>query len=87
MQKLTPMQAFAVDLLKSVGELHPGLLAYEWTKFKTGREPQPASRRRFGVTSAAYRTLRSLEDLGLVEYSQPDYSYKIKTERHGNAKN
>lgn len=87
MDKLTPMQAFAFDLLKSAGEMHHGRLASEWTKFKTGREPHPASRRRFGVTSAAYRTLRGLEDLGLVEYSQSDYSYKLKTERHGNAKN
>lgn len=68
MKKLTPMQEFALALLKEKGgEVSAHRLAIDWAIHKTGRH-RTSSRDRFGYTSAAYRTMRRLVDLGLANH-------------------
>jgi hypothetical protein len=71
--ELTEMQQFAMDLLKKKGgKLNTSYLSHEWAMYKRHRI-SAASRDRFGTTSAAYRTLRRLVVLDLVEPGD-DYS-------------
>ena len=77
MDKLTPMQAFAVDLMK-FAPLTATHLAVRWRERDGSRIYDYSSRRRFGNTSAAYRTLRLLFELGIVGRRKPgiyDYEY------------
>lgn len=68
--KLTEMQQFALDFLKKTpGEVNPSYLGSQWFQYKNdGRFPPAASRYSFGTTSAAYRTLRKLAELKLVNH-------------------
>jgi hypothetical protein len=77
-QKLTELQEFALALLKSEGgEVHTGTLAYKWAEYKTGRHPPCASRDRFGLTSAAHKTMRKLVEMGLAEFNgYSSYTFK-----------
>jgi hypothetical protein len=64
---LTPMQKFALNLLKTEKrEINPGYLGNQWFIHKNGGFPPAASRYRFGTTGAAYKTLRKLAELGLI---------------------
>jgi hypothetical protein len=72
------MQEFAMNHIKKNRKINPNWLAADWYQHKNGRLPPAASRGRWGITSAAYKTLRSLESKGLVE-SNNDYEYQIKT--------
>lgn len=65
-KELTPMQEFALKMLKEKGELNPGYLAHLWAYYSTGRY-LGSSRRAFGFTTAAYKTLRKLNKKGLVK--------------------
>lgn len=64
--KLTPMQEFALYFLKGKQQVNPPYLANEWHFFKTGRYGSGASRDSFGRTVAAYKCLRKLHEMGLV---------------------
>lgn len=71
--KLTPMQKFALDLVKKEKKVYTGTLAREWYASRNnGRFPPCASRDRFGLTSASYKALRSLVEKGLIEADSTD---------------
>lgn len=76
---LTPMQSFALEMLKQQKkEVSANSLAHDWAIHKTGRA-RVSSRDRFGYTSAAYRAMRKLVELGLAEHA--GYSrYNLKPE-------
>lgn len=75
--KLTPMQQFTVDLLKKEKNgTNPNHLATLWAEHTTGRS-RAASRDRFGYTSAAYKTMRKLADMGVI-VTADRYLYKLK---------
>lgn len=63
---MTPMQSFAIGILKERGTdgLSGSHLASLWVIHKGGHG-YASSRRMFGATSAAYRTLRALVAAGL----------------------
>lgn len=72
--KLTPMQEFALAFLKKEErEVNPSQVGYEWN-VHTGKPNRSASRDMFGTTSAAYRTLRKLCEMGLVTKHVTTYS-------------
>jgi hypothetical protein len=73
--QLTPMQEFAMKLIKERGALHPGTLAHRWAE-RDGKRAPVSSRRSFGLNSAAYKTLRSLERLGLLVFINYKQEYK-----------
>lgn len=78
---LTPMQQFALDFVSKQKEsVNPGYLATVWYFHKTGRYPPAASRDRFGLTSAAYKTLRKLAKMGLInqEHSSTSGGYRLE---------
>jgi hypothetical protein len=79
MAKLTEMQQFALDKLKrEKKDVSANGLAHDWAVHKTGRA-RVSSRDRFGYTSASYRTMRKLVELGLAEHA--GYSrYNLKPE-------
>jgi hypothetical protein len=66
--KLTEMQQFFLDQInKHSANLNPGYLAYLWYTRNPDSHHPVASRYAFGRTSAAYRTCRKLESLGLIK--------------------
>jgi len=64
---MTPMEKFAFELLKQQGNngLSPNDLAHKWARAQ-GR-CAISSRRMFGSTSAAYRTLRRMAKNGMIK--------------------
>lgn len=70
------MLGFAMDQLKNKKEVSANSLAHDWAIHKTGQS-RAASRDRFGYTSAAYRTMRKLVDLGLAVHNGYSF-YSIK---------
>lgn len=82
--KLTPMQDFAIRFLeKKNTEVSPARLGSEWYAHNNdGRYRSGGSRGTFGNTSAAYRTLRKLEEMGLVEKVGRWEHYIIKKKKH-----
>lgn len=78
MSKLTPMQTCAMALLKKEKKINPGQLVNAWHEEKTGRLPPAASRDRFGLTAAAYRTLRKLTEKGLLDMDRSQYYFTLK---------
>ncbi len=62
---MTEMQKFAMETIKEKGGINPNYLASLWNEHK-GRGGNCSSRRMFGSTAAAYRTIRSLESKGLI---------------------
>jgi hypothetical protein len=80
-KQLTPMQQFALEFIsKQKVSINPGYLATEWYFHKNGRYPPAASRDRFGLTSAAYKTLRKLAKMGLInqELSSTSGGYRLE---------
>lgn len=77
--KLTEMQQFTIDFLKkqSGKKVNAGWLATVWMEHKH-QTYKGASRDRFGFTSAAYRTLRKLTEMGLVISHNRDELFSIK---------
>lgn len=69
--QLTPMQQFTIDFLKKQKDktgTSPAHVGSEWYSHNNnGRYRSGGSRWTFGNTSAAYRTLRKLEEMGMVE--------------------
>ncbi len=66
--KLTEMQAFALEFLADQKEpVNPNYFGSQWHLHKHGRYPPAASRDSWGTTTSAYKTLRKLAELGLVE--------------------
>lgn len=63
---MTPMQQFFLDQInKSSAELSPTYLAQKYYE-SIGKRRKVASRDSFGQTSAAYRTCRTLDELGYI---------------------
>lgn len=77
MENKLSMREFTLDFLKKNPGYNPNSLAQSWHEYKTGRYAPAASRKRFGITSAAYRTLRKLQEEGLVT-STRDYEFYLK---------
>jgi hypothetical protein len=80
-KQLTPMQQFALDfIVKQKDSINPGYLATVWYFHKNGTYPPAASRNRFGLTSAAYKTLRKLAKMGLInqELSSTSGGYSLE---------
>lgn len=75
-EKILSMSEFALSFLREHPGANPNWLASEWHEYKTGRYPPAASRDRFGLTSAAYRTLRKLQSEGRVRV-EGDYKHYI----------
>lgn len=64
LNELTPMQLFAVIQIREKGPINANYLASLWAE-KQGRR-DGSSRRMFGTTTAAYKTLRILEEKEFV---------------------
>ena len=79
---MTPMQEFAKNIVEEMGErgTSPSYVAARWRDYKH-KKSSGASRDLFGCTSAAYRTLRSLEKIGAVkvEKTRTVGGYPIET--------
>lgn len=68
--KLTEMQQFTLDFINSQkDEVNPGYVDTMWAEHKKRHVPA-ASRDAFGLTSAAYRSLRKLHEMGLINKSE-----------------
>lgn len=64
------MQQFTLNLVNSRNdEVNAGYVATMWAEHKKRHAPA-ASRDRFGLTSAAYRSLRKLHEMGLINKSE-----------------
>ena len=79
---LTPMQEFALEILKQnpQGTFGP-YVGQRWQE-RNGRRPKSASRDSFGVTSAAYRSIRSLVAMGLAKVDKHKTSGGYTVEKY-----
>lgn len=78
---MTPMQEFALEVLKENPAGTVGSYIGQRWQERDGRRAKLASRACFGATSAAYRSLRALVSHGLarVEHSKTTGGYSVET--------
>lgn len=84
--QLTEMQKFCLNTVnRSTKKVNPNYIAHLWGEHKN-KNADGSSRRTFGNRTAAYKTLRKLAKMGLINqhlgktnggYSTEEYSSKI----------